>query len=115
MQTAEAAHREHHDAADRAERLYEAFRPQIEAATESHMTAKLESVDYWRERLDGIESTEQVSRLLAEIMGGKLDRACNGILEAMADLTVDLARFQKGVREDLREECEEQAEREVLP
>ncbi len=114
MIPAEIAHEQHHAAADRAEKLYAVHEKDIEAETERLKLAKIESPDYWRERLEGIDGTEQVCRALAAIMGAKLNSACDGNACAVLDITIELSRLQSNVFRDLHDDCEEAAEREIL-
>lgn len=91
-----------------------AERKQIEDETERRVTAKLEDAAYWSDSLDGIATTEQVSRLLAEITGARLDRACNDPAgAAMNEILMALAKFQKDTRKALRDEIEDEVEGEM--
>lgn len=88
-----------------------AERKQIEDETERRVTAKLEAPAFWTESLDGISETERVSRLLAEITGSRLDRAClDPAGPAMNEILMALAKFQSDTRASLRDGIEEEVE-----
>ncbi len=87
---------------------------EIEREVEKRIDARLSDQKFWSDSLDGIATTQQVSRLLAEITGARLDRACEDPTgAAMNEILMALARFQKDTRKSLRDEIEDEVEGEM--
>lgn len=88
-----------------------AERREIEAEVERRLTAKLEDPKHWSAMLEGIEETRRVSRLLSEVVGGRLDRAClDPTGAAMNEILMALARFQKDERAAMRDGITDEVE-----
>ncbi len=96
---------------DRVTEYTVAERQEIDAEVEKRIVARLESPEAWREALDGISETERVSRLLAEITGSKLDRAClDPTGPAMNEILMALAKFQSDTRAAMRDGITDEVE-----